>query len=256
MRPVKHSGLGLLALFSMFIMILVHPQTAYGAQTLPPGMVIGDESGIYATQEGDYFIDLPAVLPGEVYEKEIVIRSLDLEEPFSLGLLVESVEQSGPIDFNKYITVTLKLDGEEIYSGPLLGDESFDWTLQPLELGTCEYGTDKVLQATFKISGELTSEDYKEASKLLYYWTFVGTKDYVEPPATSDSSSSSSSTSQSSSSSSTVQSTTGSTYVKPKPSGSLPQTGEDVKNMMYKILVGFILIIFVLVIWKRKKKEE
>lgn len=108
---------------------------AAAADALPPGMVIGDSEGLYATSDGEYYIDLVDLLPGEKYEKEITIRSLDLEEPFSLGLLVEEVESKGSIDWKQHIEVRLVLDGKEIYQGPLLGDGRFDWTQTPLELG-------------------------------------------------------------------------------------------------------------------------
>lgn len=256
MMQRRESRFGLPALVCLIITSLLWfcPAGAYGAETLPPGMVIGDESGIYATSTGDYYVDLPSVLPGEVYEKEITIRSLDLEEPFSLGLLAEAVEQSGPIDFNDAITLTLTLDGTVIYQGKLLGDGSFDWTLQPLELGVCTYGTDKILQATFEVSNQLTAADYQEASRLLYNWTFVATKDVVEPPATSDSSSTSSESS-SSDSGPTVTTTSSGTAKQPSASN-LPSTGEDIKNMMYKVLLGFLMICLVLVLWKKRQEEE
>ena len=36
----------------------------------------------------------------------------------------------------------------------------------------------------------------------------------------------------------------------------LPSTGEDTRDMVYKMLIGLLLILFVLVAWKKKKREE
>lgn len=245
MRPI-------VLLLGLFITLFGIPTLSQAEDVLPPGLVIGDESGIYASSTGDYFVDLPEVMPGDVYTKEITIRSLDVEEPFELGLLVSEESATGSIDFNQHITLTLELDGTLLYQGPLLGDGSFDWRLQPLVLGTCSYGTDMILKATFEVSSDLSNADFQEASKLLYLWTFVATKN-VTPPASSDSSdsTSSSSSSTSSSASNTVATSASSSgYVKP-----LPQTGEDIRNMMYKVLIGFLLILLVLLAWKKKKEE-
>lgn len=216
---------------------------SYAAEQLPPGLVIGDDSGIYATSEGEFYVDLPSVLPGDVYEKEITIRSLDIQEPFSLGLLVEPAEATGIIDFNEYIWLTLTLDGQELYDGPLLGDGSFDWTQTPLELGVCSYGTDKILQARFQVSAALTEAEYREESQLLFHWIFVAVRDY----AASTESSSQISTD-------TVSSSTSSSYQKPS-GGHLPQTGEDLRDMLYKLLIGLLLITIVLLLWKKRNDK-
>lgn len=212
-------------------------------QTLPPGLVIGDSEGIYASSEGEYGIDLDNLLPGDTHEKEITIRSLDLEEPFSLGLLVEPIASEGPLALEEHIEMTLTLDDEEIYQGPLLGDGSFDWTKTPLELGVCKYGTDKLLRATFVIDKTLSSEQFSESSELTFYWTFVGTKDQKplpssEPPADPPEE-----------------------PKQPAPAASppervvkrLPQTGEQ---LVYMFMSGLLLVLIALFLWKKRREEE
>ena len=164
------------------IFLFTHSLAVHADTTLPPGMVIGDSEGMYATSEGEYYIDLVDILPGESYKKDITIRSLDLEEPFSLGLLVEEVSSSGSVLWQNHITLTLVLDGKEIYQGPLLGNGEFDWSKTPLELGVCKYGTDQLLIATFTLDSHLTNEDLRDQSSLEFYWTFVGTKDQPKEP--------------------------------------------------------------------------
>ncbi len=206
---------------------------ASASESLPAGVVIGDETGLYATSEGEFFVDLPNVLPGEKYEKNITIRSLDIAKPFELGMLVEPFSQKGAIDFSEYLMMTLTLDDQVLYQGPLLGDGSFDWTVTPLLIGTCEYGTDQVLKAEFVVSKTLSVADYSEESELQYKWTFVGTR---KPDDTEDS-----------------QKPPG-PKKKDKP-GVLPKTGEEIKNALYKFIAGLLLILIVLLLWKKRKKQ-
>ena len=231
--------------------------TVEAANTLPPGMVIGDSEGVYATSEGEYYIDMDNILPGETYEKEITIRSLDLEEPFSLGLLVEEKEQTGTINWNEYITLTLNLDGEAIYQGPILGDGKTDWSKTPLSLGVAKYGTDKILKAHFKVDSTLTNEHYKENNVLMFQWSFVGTKDQQtpkptpEPPKTMPTTPSEVPTTPSSDptprSSNNLPTASGKQY---------PRTGEDLRGALYKFLAGILLVLIVLFLWKKKREEE
>ena len=232
-------------------------RSAEAAQALPPGMVIGDSDGVYATSEGEYYVDLVNILPGDMYEKEITIRSLDLEEPFSLGMLVEEGDSTGSVDWKEHITMTLTLDDKEIYHGPLLGDGKTDWTKTPLELGVCKYGTDKVLVAKFSVDGSLTNEDLREDSTLQFYWTFIGTKDQkpteptepnepTEPTVPSDPTAPSGSGDLPRTGPTTTAGTSGS-------GKRLPQTGEQ---LVYQFLSGLLLVLLALFLWKKRREEE
>lgn len=224
--------LGLCSMIGVIFFLSLNPLVSYASQSLPEGVVIGDEAGISASSEGEYYVDLPKVLPGESYEKTITIRSLDIKEPFELGLLVNPKSSKGPIDFNKHVTVTLTIGDKELYKGPLLGNDQFNWTVQPLIIGTCKYGTDQILKARFEVDKSLTTEDYKEDSQLLYHWTFIATKNQPQP---SDSSS---------------------LPIKENKKGKLPMTGEEIRNLIYKMLSGLLLILIIILLWKKKKDEE
>ncbi|OJG73973.1 LPXTG-domain-containing protein cell wall anchor domain [Enterococcus pallens] len=217
-------------------------------------MVIGDSDGMYATSEGEYYIDLVDILPGDVYEKEITIRSLDLEEPFSLGMLVEKIDSTGSVAWENHITMTLILDGKEIYQGPLLGDANRDWTKTPLELGVCKYGTDKLLVAEFKVDSSLTNENLREKSTLNFYWTFLGTKDQPTEPSSSTEPTDSKEPITSGGSSSQLPRTQPSTSAANNSSSKLlPQTGEQV---VYMFLTGLLLVLLALFLWKKRREEE
>ena len=211
---------------------------AEAAQALPPGMVIGDSDGVYATSEGEYYVDLVDILPGDTYTKEVTIRSLDLEEPFSLGLLVEEIDSTGSVDWKEHITMTLTLDDKEIYQGPILGDGETDWTKTPLD-------------------SSLTNEDLRDDSILNFYWTFVGTKDQkptepTEPTEPSEPTVPSEPTTPSGSGD--LPKTGGGTASGTSGSGKrLPQTGEQ---LVYQFLSGLLLVLLALFLWKKRREEE
>ncbi|WP_086314149.1 hypothetical protein A5821_001736 [Enterococcus sp. 7F3_DIV0205] len=225
----------LYSLLSVFITFTSGTLLAVASQTLPPGVIIGDETGISASSEGEYYVDLPNVLPGESYEKTITIRGMDIKEPFELGILVTPESAKGAIDFDKQITLTLSIDDKQLYQGPLLGNGKFDWSIQPLIVGTCEYGKDQILTAVFEVDKDLTLADYREESQLLYHWTFVATKNQSKSSDTTDSSSS---------------------FEKPKSKGLFPMTGEEIKNLIYKTLAGLLLVLIAILLWKKRKDEQ
>lgn len=217
-------------IFGVIVTILFGKGTLAEASALPSGLVIADDTGIVVSKEGDYFVDMPNVLPGDVYTKEITIRSTDEKEPFDIGLRVKKISSTGDIDFNKHVTVKLTLDNKEIYNGPLLGNNTFDWTKESLPLGRYQFGTDRVLKASFKVDQTLTNKSYQKESELKYEWQFIAMRndkpiEKPEPP-------------------------------KKKPIFKLPQTGEEWRDFIYKVLVGILLILIALLLWKQKRREN
>lgn len=223
-------------LYVLLFLLWFFPAPA-SAKELPSGLLIGDESGIYADDSGKYYIDLVSVMPGDRYEKEITIRGLDLKDPFTLGLLVNKKESKGSLDWNNHILLTLILDQKEIYQGPLLGNGTFDWTLTPLDLGSISYGKDKILKAVFEVDKELTVNDFLEASELQYSWTFIATRKPIEE-----------------SSSTTESSTTSSSST--NPGGKLPKTGDSQQKLMLVLGVFFLLCVLLLVLKRRKEEDD
>ncbi|MBO1307837.1 LPXTG cell wall anchor domain-containing protein [Enterococcus sp. 669A] len=245
-------------IISVLFLQTTEPLEAFAASSLPSGVVIGDDSGLYATSEGEYFIDIPEAVAGESYEKEITIRCLDVEEPFELGLLVNKVTSKGSIDFNEYMTMTLTLDGEQLYKGPILGDGTTDWSLEPLVLGVCEYGTDHMLDVHIEMAKGLSVTQFKEASELLFQWTFVATKNQPEPTKPTEEPTVPSEEPIPTTPSKELPSTA------PAPKSPvaalidrlLPKTGEDVENALLKMVAGIWLVIIAIVLWKRRKDRE
>lgn len=236
-------------LISVIFLQTTEPLKAFAADSLPSGVVIGDDSGLYATSEGEYFIDIPEITIGGSYEKEITIRSLDVDEPFELGLLVNKVSSKGSFDFNEHITMTLTLDGEELYQGPVLGDGTTDWSLEPLILCVCEYGTDHLLEVRFDVPSGLSRENFKEANELLFNWSFVATKN--QPPPADEPPSSSEPAPKELPKTAAPKSPVATLIER-----LLPKTGEDVENALLKMVAGIWLVIIAIVLWKRRKDRE
>lgn len=204
--------------------------TYTSASELPPGLVIGDSQGLYANDDGEYFIDIKNILPGESYSKEITLRNTDEKEPFELGILASELSQSGSIDYKKCLTLTLLLDDKKIYHGKILGEDKDNWTQKALTLGSFSYGIDKILKVIIKVDSSLSNEDFKKDSEFKFKWEFVATRNQkpIEPKEEKQQ----------------------------KPSFSLPKTGEEWKNALYKICAGLLILLIVLLLWKHKKNQE
>lgn len=211
------------------------------ATTLPYGTVITDSKGVTIGTDGVYNIDITNVRPGKTYTKEIVLRSAGKVEPYDLGLRAEKVSSKGKIDWNKHAILTLTLDGKEIYQGPILGNGEFDWSKEGLSFGTFEHATEKTLKATIAIDDALTNKDFEESNQLLYKWTFIATRNgkeieetkkdpLIKSPFTGDESG--------------------------KKFFSLPKTGEEWREFIYKMIVGLLLLLIVLLSWKNRRRKN
>ncbi|ALS01453.1 hypothetical protein ATZ33_08760 [Enterococcus silesiacus] len=241
LNTTNKKGWHLLLLFLFSILSVGIEEVSVHAEALPPGMVIGDSEGLYATSEGEYFIDLVDVMPGYSFTKEITIRNVDVKEGFKLSLLVKAGKNTGPIDFTDAVKVELEHEGKIIYAGGLLGNDQHDWTSDPLPLGVYESGGESVLKARFTVSSSLGLEDYKEPSEYQFHWIFdaeskaKGTTE-IEAP-----------------------------IFKPEPSKKkdekksfwdyLPRTGEEIENFLYKVCAAFFVLVIILLL-KRFNKDN
>lgn len=214
--------------------------SAMNHQELPPGFVIGDQTGLFATSTGDYFVDIEKLVPGSSFKKEITIRNTEKDKPYDLSLKIMNYEQKGPLNLGEAIKVTLK-DGQKVlYDGPIIGTKEMDWRVVPLKIGKFSYGEDKVLTATFTLAKELTVTDFKEATEAKLTWQFIAVKDkkgeipvYPKEEATRKSGDNRSGL-----------------------TGWLPQTGEEWESFLYKLCAGLFLILIALMLIKKKKWDK
>lgn len=217
------------------LILFVKPLTSF-AQELPPGMVVGDEKGINANKEGEYFVKVDDVMPGKKWHKTITLLNMEKDVPYQLTMLISPPKVSGRLDLSEAIKMKLTYEGKVVYDGPASG-VSKDLNLQnkPLDLGVFHSGDSRGLVVDYSISGEYTNQDFETKSKMSNVWTFyaVKSKEPIKP--------------------------------KPKPDpgtkkpgiiksiGRLPLTGETVRKAMIFLCIGMLVVLIFLLMWKKRK---
>lgn len=206
------------------------------ADDLPPGVIVGDDNGIKADDNGNYFIEHKDIKPGITFKKKITISNYSQEkEPFNLRLKMIGDETSGEINLLEVMTVTLMFEGKEIYKGNLAGKPNMENVKLPLNLGKFKVGDTKLLEATFNVSADLPTEKWKKRSKADFYWVFYATKEDnpidSKPPE------------------------------KPRPPNTkpssplLPQTGEEWFFMIIGGIMGVFVVMISLIIAKKRRNK-
>jgi hypothetical protein len=148
--------------------------------------LIADDSGLEADQEGQYYIDVRDLQPGEIIHKRLTIRNLDRDTPFDLGLTAEEVSWSGPIDLLREVQLTLSLEGQVVYQGRLAGDEGPGMVDRPLSLGTYATGDQRTLDVVLAAPADLPVGPVASAAD--FRWRFYATRaEGSVPPRTGES---------------------------------------------------------------------
>ncbi|MDR3314402.1 MAG: LPXTG cell wall anchor domain-containing protein [Oscillospiraceae bacterium] len=98
-------------IFSAICFLAVVSGTAGSAAAvgLPAGFLIGDQDGISVSADGEYIINAVGLMPGDVLTKTITIRDLSEGLATTLTLYAEPLETSGPVDLLNAIHLTLEL---------------------------------------------------------------------------------------------------------------------------------------------------
>ena len=216
------------------LLLFVQPMKTV-AQDLPPGMVVGDEKGINANKDGEYFVKVDNVMPGMSWHKNISLLNMEKDVPYHLTMLISPPKVSGSLDLSKAIQMKLTYEGKVVYEGPASGlSKKNNLQSKPLDLGTFKAGDSRALEVDYSLSGEYTNKDFETKNKMENVWTFyaVKTKEPVVPKKDKDS------------------------KVSIKSIGRLPMTGETVKQMMIIFCMGMLIVLIFLLIWKKKHKDR
>lgn len=198
-------------------------------ETLPPGMVVGDTDGIHVDSTGAYYVHEEDVKPGDVFIKTIQIMNTEKgDRPYLLEMDIAPKEKQGAIDFYEAIHVKMQLGDQTVYDGNLIGLGTPDIQNQRLALGTYAYGEKNDLIITFTVSDSLPDDVWKTKSYAVIKWNFYAEKvKKINPPAK-----------------------------KPPILPFLPQTGEEWRRLIYKIIVGIFIISVVLLINGKRKQRN
>jgi hypothetical protein len=192
---------------------------------LPDSFLIGDQDGIQVDTDGMYYIDI-VVNPGQVHTKKLTIQNLDQGRPesvipYTLSMLAETEEETGPIKLLDVVALELKLDGKVIYDGPCRGNaQGNDITETPLPLGDYAPGDQKVLDIRLTVDSNMPSAAAgDELSEAIFLWHFYAVR-----------------------------------AMDPEP----PKTGEVIRDYAPYLAVmgGMLLFCFTLVVLKKKKEER
>ncbi len=228
---MKKKLLLLLVLLPVFI-LFIQPTRTFG-QDLPPGMVVGDENGIHATKEGEFFVEITDVVPGKSWHKAISLLNMEKDVPYQLTMLISPPKVSGNLDLSEAIQMKLTYQDKVVYNGPASGI-SKDINLQnkPLDLGVFNSGDSRALLVDYSISGKYTNKDFDVKNTMRNTWTFYAVKTKKTTPKEKENPNEPS---------------------KAKLFGRLPMTGETVRQMMIILCIAMLIILICLLIWKKRK---
>ena len=219
-------------LFGLSLYLFGWSSLVVNASELPPGVVVGDDNGIKAQADGKYFIEHNNIKPGMTFEKNITISNYGQEEtPFDLKMTMKKDQVTGDINLLEAITVTLVLEGKEIYKGDLTGKATDKTTKMPLDLGQYKVGDSKNLKATFVVSDDVPKEKWNKPNQADFYWGFYATKAKKKDDQKKEEDDD-------------------------KKRGLLPKTGEQWALVIISALIGAVLIVLVLSEVKKRQAES
>lgn len=226
------------------------------SSSLPPGFLVGDDSGFQAGTDGKYFISNYNIVPGRSFSRVITISNYSTEDgSFAINLVMNPddeahvPEKSGVIDLLEAISVTLTYQGKVIYEGPISGDGTpvANQKSDPIFLDSLEIGEVRNIQADFTVSDEYPYEDWKDGNSVDFYWLFFASRETTTP------------TTPTTTTTTTTPTTGGSTATSsslPSTGGKLPKTGEDWRNVLIGMIAGFVLITVALIIAKKRHGNQ
>ena len=210
----------LMILITMLIFLPINTS----AEKLPEGVVIGDNDGINARKNGEYFVQLKDIRPGQKWEKTISMMNMERDSSYTLAMQISPPIVSGPLDLSNEILMIIEYEGKILYDGPVSGiskDKNFQTSR--VDFGTFNSGDSRALKVTYEMPDNYTNEDFSEKSKMENTWTFYAVKRQEETP--------------------------------PKKSGLLPQTGDIQKSMIMICLALFVTLI-ILFVWKNRNDNK
>ena len=139
-------------------------------------------------------------------------------EPYAyrVSMTAEPMEETGPLKLLDEVDLVLKLDGKVIYEGRVRGDDGINMILNALDLGEYNSGDSRVLEITMTVNPEM-KKYYWRTSESLFKWNFYAAREVKE---------------------------TG------------PKTGEIVKVGAYVTLFSMMGVAMILLVLKKKQKEQ
>lgn len=165
--------------------VLSGTQEAFAAEHhFPSGFLIADQNGIHVTAQGDYLIHATDLSPGDNVRKKLTIRNLEADT-FDLSMTAQPLEETGKVALLDAVNLRLVLDGKEIYSGRMRGDDQMNMIKNALDLGKYKPGESRVMDITLTVDEDMPL--YYSKSTADIQWKFYAIRDEkIKPPKTSE----------------------------------------------------------------------
>ncbi|MGL5378346.1 hypothetical protein [Clostridium sp.] len=157
--------------------------SSVNAEPLPNKFLIVDDNGISAdTSNGEYYVKIDDMLPGEEYTNKIHLSNLSLDSNLNLYMRMEPVESRGDVDLFELVTITLSIDDNELYKGSPNGFGSIDMQSKVKEIGSFKPGEEKVMYVTAMLDSDMNGEYNGDID---FKWVFSAVKNVnVDKPQT------------------------------------------------------------------------
>lgn len=243
------------AICTFVVMLLFgSPNVAHAsANGLPPGFLVGDDTGFQAGTDGKYMLVNNDITPGGSFTRTITLSNYSTDDgEFSIHLVMNpedpehKPEISGKVDLLNAINVKLTYQEDVIYEGKISGEGTpvANSKANPLSLGTLEIGEARTIEAEFTVSDAYPDEAWQEVNSVDFYWLFYASRKEAATPTTP--------TTPPATSSSTLPTTGGKTPL----GGKLPQTGEDWRNVLIGMIAGLVIVMIILVFAKKRREKQ
>jgi len=166
---MKHIQRLILTVLSIAV-VLSGTTVGAAATNLPAGMLIGDNSGLRVTPQGEYFINADGLEPGDVITKQLILYNT---EPYAyrVTMSAEPLEETGPLHLLDETRCTLTMNGAVLYDGRVRGGDGIDMIRNKLDLGILQSGDRRTVDITLTVSPQMKKYGWS-VSEAFFLWHF------------------------------------------------------------------------------------
>lgn len=140
--------------------------------------IIGNDLGLEVIPSGTKLFDLTNLNPGDKDEEKVDIKN-NHTLPFEVFMRAERTSpqpEMGEADLFEQLIVTVYLDGEKIYTGPMK-----DYAISSISLGNFNPNVEKELKAVVHLPGPETGNEFQNKN-VDVKWIFTATAKATEDP--------------------------------------------------------------------------
>ena len=207
-----------LIIFILVLIIVAAFYTKVEAKTIE---LTGSEKGLYVTSDNNELFNIVNFNPGQTVKSNLTIKN-NYSEEFDLFFKPRRVSEAvleGEPDLEKQLKLTVKYKGKDIYNGNM---SDFDNADDSIALGTFSPGETQNIDVTVYLPGEETGNEFQGKS-VKTEWVFTASR---------------------------MQSNNEKVMAKTV----LPNTGHDLRPVLYSVLGGTLILLGAIWLMKVRKK--